>query len=266
MRMLKKLRTQKDKGKMQMGMFDDILICSDYDNTLTFEDVFSAENIEAIGNFRKNGGTFVMVTGRGYNGTDCFAPILKADGYLIVNNGTVLYKNDKAIEVIPLDIPPIDVINEVFKSKDFIESFGVYWVEGTTRYYPDDDSFDLEKINMENVTKLAFFCDTQEHADILSEKAVEKIGNFCTVMKSLPKNFEILSKNGGKGIMVKKLKEMLDKKVLVCLGDYDSDISMLEAADISFAPSNATQNVKDVSDHIVENSQKGILREVIGML
>jgi hypothetical protein len=249
-----------------MGVFDDVLICSDYDNTLTYKDQFSGENAEAIKRFRENGGTFVMVTGRGYNGTEFFDPVLKADGYLVVNNGTVLYKNDKVIETIPLDDNPMKIAKQVFENKEVISSFGVYWVEGTERYYTDDISFDLEKINMENVTKFAFFCDTEEQADMLFKKEAEKFGDSYSILKSLPDNFEIFSKNGGKGKMALELKEKLKKKILVCMGDYDSDISMLEVADISFAPSNATQNVKNISDYIVQNSQEGIMNDVMEIL
>ena len=247
-----------------MGMYDDILICSDYDNTLTFENEISDETISAIADFRKNGGTFVVVTGRGYNGTEFFDPVLKKDGYLVVNNGTVLYKDGNVTEIVPLEIDPMKIAKKVLEDKEMISSFGVYWTYGTTRYYMDDPSLSLKEIDMKNATKLSFFCDTEKHADILLQKAADKFGDICEISKALPDNFEIFSKNGGKGKMVLKLKEILKKKVLVCMGDYDSDISMLKAADISFAPSNATQNVKRVANHVVKNSKTGIMESVIG--
>ena len=249
-----------------MGIYDDILICSDYDNTLTFEDEISGETIAAITDFRKNGGTFAVVTGRGYNGTEFFDPALKKDGYLVVNNGTVLYKDDKVTEIIPLEIDPTEIAEQVLEDRKIISSFGVYWTYGTTRYYLDDPSFSLKEIDMKNATKLSFFCDTEKHADFLLKKAADKFGDVCEISKALPDNIEIFSKNGGKGKMAAKLKETLKKKILVCLGDYDSDISMLKAADISFAPSNATQNVKKIASHIVQNSKKGIMESVIGYL
>ena len=249
-----------------MGIFDDIIICSDYDNTLTFEDKISDETLAAIADFRKNGGTFVIVTGRGYNGTEFFDPILKADRYLIVNNGTVLYEGDKVTQTVPLDVSPMEIAEQVLEKYKFITSFGVYWVEGTTRYYTDDASFELGKIAMNDATKLSFFCDTEQNADLLLKKISEKFGNSCEISKALPDNVEIFSKRGGKGKMALALKEKLRKKILVCMGDYDSDISMLEAADASFCPSNATQNVKSIADNIVENSKTGIMKSVIGFL
>ena len=43
------------------------------------------------------------------------------------------------------------------------------------------------------------------------------------------------------------LKEMLNAKLLVTVGDFENDVSMLQAGDISYAVENALPNVKAVA-------------------
>ena len=50
---------------------------------------------------------------------------------------------------------------------------------------------------------------------------------------------------------------------LCCVGDYDNDIEMLEAADISACPSNANDNVKAISKLQLCSNDEGVIGDLV---
>ena len=74
-----------------MGIFDGYLLCTDCDGTLTdSESRLSAENMEAIRYFQKEGGLFTLATGRYPKYVNRFEGQFYSNTYLVMGNGSTL--------------------------------------------------------------------------------------------------------------------------------------------------------------------------------
>jgi len=64
-----------------------------------------------------------------------------------------------------------------------------------------------------------------------------------------------------KGGAIKTLKELLGLERVICFGDSDNDLSMFEAADEAYAPSNANDAIKSAATEIIgHHDEEGIAR------
>jgi len=67
--------------------------------------------------------------------------------------------------------------------------------------------------------------------------------------------------DASKGGAIKVLKELLGLERVICFGDSDNDLSMFEAADESYAPDNANDDIKSVATEIIgHHDEEGIAR------
>ena len=74
---------------------------------------------------------------------------------------------------------------------------------------------------------------------------------------------EIIPEDSGKGVCVKKLKELTNSKLLICVGDFENDIEMIKAADIGYAVENAVDSVKQIADRITVSNTESAIAEII---
>ena len=77
--------------------------------------------------------------------------------------------------------------------------------------------------------------------------------------------YEILPKGVSKGSALLKLSELLgiDPEMTVTAGDYHNDISMLRAAGLGFAVSNAVDEAKAAADHITVSNDESAIAAII---
>jgi Cof subfamily protein (haloacid dehalogenase superfamily) len=67
--------------------------------------------------------------------------------------------------------------------------------------------------------------------------------------------------DASKGGAIKTLKELLGLERVICFGDSDNDLSMFEAADEAYAPSNANDEIKSAATEIIgHHDEEGIAR------
>lgn len=72
---------------------------------------------------------------------------------------------------------------------------------------------------------------------------------------------DIHHSDASKGGAIKVLKEMLGLERVICFGDSDNDLSMFEAADESYAPSNAKESIKSAATEVIgHHDEEGIAR------
>ena len=62
---------------------------------------------------------------------------------------------------------------------------------------------------------------------------------------------EILKTENTKGSAAKFLKDKLNCRLLVAMGDYENDFSLFDSADVSFAVANAIPELKSMATHIL---------------
>ena len=70
--------------------------------------------------------------------------------------------------------------------------------------------------------------------------------------------YEALPLNTSKGFALKKLKELLSLEdyTVIAVGDYHNDIEMLKLADVAFAPANAVEDVKEIADVVLTETNE----------
>ena len=84
-----------------MGKFDGLLLASDFDDTLYGLNLRIPErNLEAIRYFIREGGYFVMATGRAHRTFAPYAPLVPMNAPAVLSNGAAIYdfQADKMLE------------------------------------------------------------------------------------------------------------------------------------------------------------------------
>ena len=65
------------------------------------------------------------------------------------------------------------------------------------------------------------------------------------------------------GIFGFQINSQFGRKTLICIGDYENDISMIKEADIGYAVANACEPLKSVADRITNANVGGAIAEMI---
>ena len=80
--------------------------------------------------------------------------------------------------------------------------------------------------------------------------------------------FEILPKGASKGNLLCKMAKLLNINIekTIAVGDYNNDVSMIKAAGLGFAVSNAVPEAKAAADYItVSNNESAIAAIIEGL-
>lgn len=77
--------------------------------------------------------------------------------------------------------------------------------------------------------------------------------------------YEILPKGISKGAALCKMADLLgiDKNRTIAVGDYNNDVSMVKAAKLGFAVSNAVDEAKSVADYITVSNNESAIAVII---
>jgi len=249
-----------------MGIYSDILLTADYDHTVTGPDgVIPQKNLDAIRFFIDNGGTFTLNTGRSVPMIQSFKDILPVNAPLLLYNGSAAYdlqeKKMLFCHNIRLDMqqtleeciaafPDLTVelqaedahycfsenpafgafsVNNhcawgVAKTDDALGPFMKFTLYGT---FHEPTLHDLYTGSEEELRRM----DEVEHL------LRDKYGEYCEVFRAAKRIIDVHAKGVSKGLSARMLKGRLNKNILVCIGDGENDITMLNEADYAFTPS-----------------------------
>ena len=243
----------------------DILLVSDYDNTMTGENHLVPENnLEAIRNFTEEGGAFTIASGRGKREWYSSFREVPFNAPLILSNGATIYDTEKnqvlyhalltetqkeLASKLFLSLPEgcaglIEAEEIVYIPEEVHKATGFEGFPGSNpRYLPlKEIPADWDKVSYISTRRkpssgqyeifdfsaLDTFC-----MDLL-ERQAEDLG--ISGIRSLPIMYEIPPEGIDKGVSARRLLKLLNKKVLVCVGDAPNDLAMLKEADICFVP------------------------------
>lgn len=246
-----------------MALFDDVLLTVDYDRTLTGPDsVVPQRNWDAIAYFVENGGTFTMNTGRSTTTMRDLLYTMPNNAPLLLYNGSAAWDKDHLIDLKIIDLPlweVLDTIREVFPEMnleiqavdnhylldprpEFIALYDkMHWGWAEAEHGKDYGPFikfasygPVRKPFMSNM----YECSDADQArfDALDAFIRERWGDKVEVFRAAPRIIDVHAKGVSKGAAAVELKEKLGKKILVCVGDADNDITMLDAADYAYCP------------------------------
>lgn len=247
-------------------MFSDILLTVDFDRTMTASDsTIPLRNIEAIEYFIANGGAFTVNTGRSVPMAQAFLGKFPLSAPLILYNGSCAYdpNSGKLSQIHPIDLDPeafVDQLQQLFPEL-LVE------IQGMDAHYLTRPDRDWEIFSDKGncawgyarpsqipgpFIKVALYADCAGHSMAsmyqvtdaqrhMMQTAVETLrrlyGHKVDVCFPCAKIIDIQAKGVSKGMAARELQKELGKKYLICVGDGENDLPMLEAADFAFSPS-----------------------------
>lgn len=273
--------------------FDGILICSDIDHTLLYhfrngKDPTVPENAaKAIKYFQENGGRFTLATGRFPRfAANNLKQYVKPNAPLITLNGAVIYDAESDLELyrcpINDDITRLtyDVI-ERFPNMRYlsIQADGTNYIirhrdGGGYKYhdamiegseYQNIDTREEFAETFSNLTVFKMLYCFPSRSCIAARNKIKVLFPEYDVSRSWPSGVELQCFEAGKGNGTRRLAELLgDVRLLVCVGDYENDISMLKSADIGYAVANAIKAVKGAAHRVTTaRCRDGAIAEII---
>ena len=250
-----------------MGIFSDVLLTVDYDRTLTAPDSTIPErNIEAIRFFMENGGAFTVNTGRSLPMAKAFMDKVPVNAPLLLYNGSAAYDTEKEElcfmheigmdlwetirEVIPM-VPDLTVeVQALDKHYDFLPNPAWDDFSDNNCAYataqPDQDLGPFLKFTIygqirEN-TVAHLFQGTPEEIRRMDEAQAlvqERYAEKIVAFRAGPRIIDFHARGVSKARSARELQQQLGRSILVCVGDGENDVSMLQAADFAYCPADA---------------------------
>lgn len=254
-------------------MFENInkvLLITDMDGTfLPSSKVPSKKCLDAVRRFENAGGKFSLATGRAIQAATQYFDMVKVNCPIIMSNGGMVYDiytkeqiydvflpkdTDKIVKEILADNPHVGC--EVLTAGD------VYVPAMTPMEHKHNEICKVEPvicsvddIQDRNWYKVLFAVEPERMEELMSY--VEAKGySGVDFVRSSNEYYEILPKNISKGTALNELRKAykMDDYTFVAAGDYNNDIELLQAADVSVCPSNAADDVKKIADIVFEES------------
>lgn len=232
-----------------MGIFDGIMILSDLDGTLAYRGEISREHVEAIEYFVENGGAFCPATGRPEKYLFDTFPDLPLSSYCIVKNGTAIYDctAKKYIWYKAMEKHSINRVLHLLKQFPDAMAVTVHTLDASYSFKKEDGPIerDLAMITGE-ILKIVIWIPQAQRII----KYCEQFDDLQCVCSS-DHLFEMLPTESGKGVCTDKLRGFLNNvKCFVGIGDYENDITLLQAADIAVAVDGGFEPLKEYADWI----------------
>lgn len=262
-----------------MGKYDGYMLCTDLDGTFTEpgrnanEELYiSRENLEAIDFFKREGGLFTFSTGRrpGYIREHIF-PFVMPNAPMITVNGASIYDhvNDRILKSVFLPRSVLDVPLEAYEAfgKSLEEVYIIAETEEFNLQFSEDNFQEkFRKIISlhDDWYKFVFRGVNEEETIAFQDFLKKKYSHICSLPRSWQTGQEILSINATKGERALELRNMYpDVHTLICVGDYENDISMIEVADKGYAVANAIEPVLKAADYVTVSNTESAIAKII---
>ena len=246
-------------------MFSDILLTVDFDRTLTAPDsTIPQRNLDAIQYFMENGGAFTVNTGRSVPMYSSQRDKVSVNVPLLLYNGSAAHTADGQLTncfIIPTD--PKAMIEDIqarfpdlavelqgekhhylFHKDEMWENYcdnnGCPWA------YADLDDIPLpflklalyEKFTANTVASMYQATPAQlAYFDKVEAYVKQRYEGLVEVFRAAPRIIDIHAKGVSKAAAARQLQKDLGRKILVCVGDAENDLAMLQEADYAFCPS-----------------------------
>lgn len=248
-----------------MGIYSDILLTVDYDRTLTAPDsTIPKRNLEAIEYFIAHGGTFTVNTGRSVPMSRCFLDRVPTNAPLLLYNGSGWYDAAKKqmARSYPIRLESGDMLRQLMARfpKLWVEVQGIrhhylfrenrIWEDycaknGASWAYGDLDAVEQPFLkvafysNYEDNRVASMYRVVPEEMALMEEAmawVAENWGEYIDIFRACPRIVDLHAKGCSKLRSARDLQQALGKKILVCVGDAENDLGMLQGADYAYCP------------------------------
>ncbi len=261
--------------------YDGILLCSDFDRTLASNkhgehsgeliDAVPKNNIDAIKRFVNGGGTFVMVSGRNPDEMISLAPHIPMHDLFVCSNGTAVYsvsKNKSVVDYV-MGEECIAALEYFAPLADEYTYFRITDLNFNFRFFKKGDDFDAVVRSAQfPVHKIIVEHSVPELTHKHYAAAQKLFGDKFIVETSSDYTLELCPKGSGKGPAIKAMLPLMEKRFekVVCVGDNNNDVSMIEFADLGVAVGNSIERLKSVADLVTVDASEGAIAAVIELL
>ncbi len=264
------------------------LICVDMDGTLLNNNKeISSRNKKAIEKASELDVKFAISTGRIFTSANYYADLVGLKAPIIASNGAYIREKDinKIIYKSLLGVDRCNLILKMFKAFDIVPHFytsnSIYAGEivHSSAYYsainkkmPKERRIHIEKI--ENWDDLFYSQGEELLKAVAIDDDINKIRQAKNaflnlegfeVVSSLENNFEIMVKGTSKGQGVKILCDYygFTRDEVICIGDNENDLSMIEFAGLGVAMGNGEDFVKLKADYVTASNEDDGVAKVI---
>ncbi len=238
------------------------LLATDFDGTLKFSDSVMESDLEAIREWRSQGGLFVIDTGRSLASVKKEAERfdIPVDFY-VTNNGGMVF-DPQGNELLSTTLDTITAIDLMYISHDHPDIVSFMVNDGVNRHkievhpqledhryaHLSPDWTEEEIMDSGRFAQLVFSCTTPEAAHELADQLNQYFGS---TIHAFANNFcvDIVPKGTSKATGLEFVQSYcdVDDDDVYCIGDSYNDIPVLEAYDHSaahaMAPSQVTESV-----------------------
>lgn len=251
-----------------MGKYTGLLLCSDFDGTLCHHGKVSRETLEAIAYFQQNGGRFTLATGRYPDILSELNVPLCCNAPLICMNGAILYDGaeDRYLYEGKMSAEYADILLEILCESKGIRDLRI--CSSDTRRaeaIPLNDKGAIRVAMHRKPYKILLHVDT-EYSDHIKEKATRLSGARYAVSRSWINGIEIQEAYYDKGKTARRLAKLLHADKLICVGDYENDLSMIREADLGVAMGNAVDSLKEAADLVTATAEENGVARLIESL
>lgn len=280
-----------------MGRYEEVLLTVDYDRTLTGPDSKIPErNIEAIRHFMDQGGTFTVNTGRSISTFGEAMKQIPVNAPFLLYNGSAACRDGKLENCVEIQLdlwktvqelaerfPDMNLeiqgehtnylVNEKPEYVAFYDELG--WKHAPA--VPGTDIGPFMKLALfgqvrENTVSSMFYGSEEELRRFDEAEAMihEMYPGKVEVFRSAPRIIDIHAKGVSKLRAARELQARLGKKILVCVGDAENDITMLDGADYAYCPGDGVvadryENVCKCGDGAVADVIYKKIPEILGI-
>ena len=248
-------------------MFSDVLLTVDFDRTLTAPDsTIPQRNLEAIEYFMANGGAFTVNTGRSIPMYSSQKDRVKVNVPLLLYNGSAaVTADDQLVNAVAIPTDPRAMIEDIqsrfpdlavelqgkrhhylFRKDEMWENYcdnnGCPWAYASLEdipmpflklaLYEKFTANTVAAMYQATPAQLAYFDEVEAYVNTRYAGLVE-------VFRAAPRIIDIHAKGVSKARSARELQQKLGRKHLVCVGDAENDLLMLQDADFSYVPADA---------------------------
>ena len=277
-----------------MADLSNILIVTDLDGTFFGEHSTPIpRNLEAVARLKAQGGHFTIATGRTNlnlkhkwrDAADLVnAPVVGCNGAMLCDLRTDkmidgrLMNREHVMDIIDVMVREYpDLGARISVEEGFLSSPG-------QRERCPQVNRDLDRVAPAKVFTLPEeeWLSIPDWYKVVVRGTPERTDEFRTVIEKMWSDRFVTSKSGAaylefqapnttKATMLPALREYVEKKVgkpvkLYACGDYENDLTMLKAADVSVCPTNALDCVKAISDVCLCHHKEGLIANLIELI
>lgn len=258
------------------------MIVVDMDGTLLNDKKqVSDENRRALAKASQNGVKIVISTGRIFKSAQVYAKMIGIKTPIIASNGAYIREKDKdeviyqklmdkdKLYFIADTLQKAEMCPQLFTSDTIFTPELVYFSKNYSKWnksLPPDERVNIQitkdlKDVIANNDVIKIVVGDKDSIKLRTVRKYLEDNLKLSIASSAEYNFEIMEDGTSKGNAVKYLAGLfkIKRDEIICAGDNENDLSMIEYAGLGIAMGNAVQLLKDKADYItLTNEEDGI--------